>query len=166
MISLGASLVYTSRSFYRLLIVTFGLTFVGTAQAGLGEKRSAQFDLVKLNYKSQIAVQTSNAKPYTVEQLASGSDSILEYHDLSGTCFAVTWTGSSQPDLNPLLAGYAAEHGAALTKQMSQVRGSRAASRVTSENIVVERFGLHGVFHGRAYVPNLIPQGVTLDEIQ
>jgi len=138
----------------------------GHAWAGLGEDRSMlEKDKKHLGYTHQSQLNlTASHKPYTVDQLSLGNESVMEYHTLDGVCFAVTWVGSVQPEISSLLGKYSDEHAKALTNRPTN-KLSRRFGRVESANITVERFGVANHFSGRAYVPALIPAGVSLDEI-
>jgi len=101
---------------------------------------------------------------YTVQVLHSDSTTVREYVSSSGVVFAVAWSGRVHPDLTTLLGSYAGEYQAAL-QQTSRIRGLRR-QQVQSDRIVVEKWGHMRNLQGKAYVPALIPSGVTNDEIK
>lgn len=84
--------------------------------------------------------------------LASGTR-IVEYADIRGTVFAVTWKGPSLPDLRALLG----RHFASFTRQQQQQTGLHAAVVLRSSDVVIVSAGQMGAFEGRAWLPGRIP---------
>ncbi len=94
-------------------------------------------------------------------QLPSGTV-VTEYLTASGAVYAVTWHGPSLPDLRQLLgSSFPAYQKAAL----SPVQRHRVV-RVNTADLVVESNGKMRAFVGRAWLPALLPSGVTPAEIQ
>lgn len=116
--------------------------------------------------RAQVRNSTSTAPGYSVQQLTLPVGTVVrEYVTPAGTVFAVTWRGPSKPDLRELFGSYfqqyvdaasIAEHGAA----------ARRHFEVRQSNLVVQSSGRMRAFHGRAYVPSLVPAGVPLSDIQ
>jgi hypothetical protein len=106
---------------------------------------------------------SSKGPNFTVEQVSTSSGTVVnEYVSPAGTVFAVSWRGPRPPDLSQLLGSYFAEYQAAA----AQVRPQRRPLKVTTGTVVVEAAGHMRDLRGRAYVPSLIPAGVTADDIQ
>jgi len=101
---------------------------------------------------------------FTVHELLRGATRIREYVSPAGLVFAVAWNGPAQPDLGPLLGAYAAEYQEA-DRQAPRVHGERGR-RVAGTHLVVDRWGHMRDLHGRAWIPDLVPPGVTVDEIR
>jgi hypothetical protein len=137
-------------------------TFPKQAQATLGES----VDSVKTNKKSLSAVRsaTTTSSKYTVYESQYDTITIREYASPSGIVFGITWIGLTHPDLTPLLGSYSSEHKKALS-QVKRQHGSKHV-KVKSENVVVEKWGHMRKLQGRAYAPDLIPEGVSIDEIK
>jgi hypothetical protein len=76
--------------------------------------------------------------------------------------FAVAWSGGAAPDLPTLLGAFHDEYRAAASVRPA-LRGPR---RVETARIVVETWGHQRDLHGRAWIPSLVPAGVTLDDLQ
>ena len=131
-------------------------------QAALGESS----DSIASDKKALKAVgsATVTSSKYTVHEFQSGGTTIREYVSSSGIVFGIAWKGLTYPDLTPLLGTYAAEHKKAASHAKRQP-GSRH-SKIKSDNIVVEKWGHMRNLQGRAYVPDLIPEGVTVGEIK
>jgi hypothetical protein len=97
-----------------------------------------------------------------VHELRAPTCSVREFVSPSGTVYAVAWSGLARPDLGALLGAYHAEYRAAAAAA-APVRGPR---RVEAQNVVVETWGHARSLHGRAWVPALVPAGVSLDDVQ
>ena len=94
---------------------------------------------------------------YRVERLVSQARTVREYVAPSGVVFAVAWEGTSAPDLGVVLRRAAAEQ---------RPTAGRRARRIESGGAVLETWGHMRALRGRAWVPALLPAGVTLDEIK
>ena len=70
--------------------------------------------------------------------------------------------GRGLPDLSQLLGSYFAEYQTAAAAQRAQ----RQRLLLQTEHLVVETSGHMRDLRGRAYVPALLPPGVSADEIQ
>lgn len=138
------------------------LATAGTVQAALGEGAgSAAADLKVLSSgRSSSEVRTG----YTVRQVQADALTLREFISPAGIVFAVAWQGMIHPDLKPLLGSYHADYTTALEKA-SPRPGSRRL-QVRAKNVVVEKWGQMRNLQGRAYVPDLIPPGVKIDEIE
>ena len=132
------------------------------AQATLGES----VDSDTTNRKSLSAVRSTEktASKYTVYESQYDTITIREYASSSGIVFGITWIGLTHPNLTPLLGSYASEHKKALS-QVKRQPGSKHV-KVKTENVVVEKWGHMRKLQGRAYAPDLIPEGVSIDEIK
>ena len=132
------------------------------AQAALGEPAdSVAADRQALNAAARSLTARGS---FTVHELATGGATVREYVSADGLVFAVAWSGLSQPALEPLLGSYAAEYRAA-AGATARERGRRTA-RVAGASVVVERWGHMRDLHGRAYLPALLPDGVTADDLE
>ena len=158
--------IIKTRMFSRLLLgICLVLTvFIAAkqAQAALGES----VDSIASDQKDLSAVQraTKTFMGYTVYEMRSETMTIREYVSPSDVVFGITWKGLTHPDLTPLLGNYASEHKKAASHTKRQP-GHRYA-KIKSDNIVVEKWGHMRRLQGRAYVPDLIPEGVSVDEIK
>jgi hypothetical protein len=101
---------------------------------------------------------------YTVYESQYDTITIREYASSSGIVFGIVWIGLTHPDLTPLLGSYASEHKKALS-QVKRQPGSKHV-KVKTENVVVEKWGHMRKLQGRAYAPDLIPEGVSIEEIK
>jgi hypothetical protein len=101
---------------------------------------------------------------YTVIETSQEGTTVREYVAPSGIVFAVAWNGYVHPDLTDLLGSYAGQYREALKRQPA--RQGRSTSQVKGKGVIVEKWGRMRNLQGRAYAPDLIPNGVTIDEIK
>ncbi len=94
-------------------------------------------------------------------QLPSGTV-VTEYLTASGQVFAVSWHGPVLPDLHQVLGSYFTHYQAAARQPVVRHR----LVRLNSPDIVIESSGKMRAFTGRAWVPALLPSGVTSTDIQ
>lgn len=94
-------------------------------------------------------------------QLPSGTV-VTEYLGSSGLVYAVTWHGPSLPDLHALLGNYLADYQRAARQPVVRHR----LVRLNSPQVVIESSGRMRAFVGRAWVPSMLPSGVTPADIQ
>ena len=150
------------------ILLTF-LLWQFPAYAILGEKYSTQKTWAGTASNSTASVKRlvakmSTAQTYSVESYVIAGITVREYLLPTGVVCAVTWDGIFYPDLSQLLGSYADEYREKSKEQGKKVGAKR--SQVKSDNIVVEKWGRGRSLGGRAYLPNLFPEGVELDEIQ
>lgn len=144
------------------VLAAVGALATPPARAALGEAEdSVSSDCAAL---TAVARGKTDRGAYSVHELERGGTTIREYVSPQGIVFAVTWAGLANPDLRTLLGAYAAEYEQA-AGQAPRVKGKRAR-RVAADHVVVDRWGHMRDVHGRAYVPGLVPEGVSLDEIR
>jgi len=149
------------------LLIGFGLaaSALATAQqarAALGES----VDSITSDSRTISAVRSAAtvSADYTVHELRTDLISVREYVSPAGIVFGVAWNGPVPPDLTVLLGSYAEEYRQAQSQTPRQ-RGRRHI-QVKTSRVVVERWGHMRNLQGRAYAPDLIPQGVSVDEIK
>ncbi len=146
-----------------ILILCAALDLIAhPARATLGESA----DSIAADQKALAAGAPSTVvrEKYTVQELRTAAVTLREYVSSEGVVFALAWNGLIQPDLKPLLGSYAGEYEAALA-QTERTPGRREL-RVQAARVVVETWGQMRDLRGRAYVPSLLPPGVTVDEIK
>ncbi len=132
------------------------------ARAALGEgEESVGRDRRAL---AAVARGSEERGGYRVHELEKGATTIREFVSADGIVFAVAWSGIAHPDLRPLLGAFHDEYRAA-ARAAGPAEGRRAR-RVAGERVVVESWGHPRDLHGRAYVPALLPPGVTVDALR
>ena len=131
------------------------------ARATLGESAdSVESDRTAL---SAVRGATTIRSGYAVHEV-SGATTVREYVSPAGIVFGIAWNGLVHPDLTLLLGAYATEYHEAL-RQTPREKGVRRLE-VKSNRVVVEKWGHRRNLQGRAYAPDLIPPGVSVDEIK
>jgi hypothetical protein len=102
---------------------------------------------------------------YSVHSLAAPNGDVLrEFTRPDGMVFAVAWQGPAKPDLRQALGPYFEELNAA---NPPRTRGGRHIPlTANTSNLVVRSGGHSGAFFGTAYVPDLVPAGVSPADIQ
>ncbi len=105
---------------------------------------------------------TSNAA-YSVHEIqAATGTKVREFVSPTGTVFAVAWQGPATPDLKQLLGTYFEQFQQAIQTK----RAGRGPVSVRQSGLVVEAGGHMRWFSGRAYVPQMVPQGVATEVIK
>lgn len=93
-------------------------------------------------------------------QLPSGTI-VTEYLNASGAVYAVTWSGPSLPNLRQVLGNFFTNYQSAARMPMVRHR----VVRLDSPDVVIESTGKMRAFVGRAWVPALLPSGVSPADI-
>ena len=131
------------------------------ASATLGEPASSvQTDGVQL----QGSIKESDHGNYRVHEIQVPSGTIVrEYSGLDGNVFAVTWHGPFVPNLRQMLGRYFDEYA---TAAKTQSHPDHHHLQIALSDLVVQASGHMRAFSGRAYLPQSIPGGVSLGELQ
>lgn len=136
------------------------LAACGPAAATLGEDVSSVLaDQAQLRAGLEV---TSSAK-FAVHKLQVPSGTrISEYVSPAGMVFALSWQGPEMPDLRQILGRYFPAYVEAVKHQ-----GAGGGARTLQQRgLVVQSGGHMRAFFGRAYVPSMLPRGVSAEEIQ
>jgi hypothetical protein len=143
-----------------LLVVCLALLIASPAFAGLGEDVSS---VIADQAHVQGTLHSTQMPNYTVHEIHSANSTILrEYVSSSGKVFGVAWQGPWLPDMRQLLAGYFHE----FAKAQAGSPPGRRVLRIEQPDLVVESGGHMRAFAGHAYVPQLLPPGVTPEQIR
>jgi len=145
----------------RLLLPSVLLALAFPAWAALGDNvTSVNND--KAHMKGTLrSVATQHYVKHEI-QVPSGQV-VREFVSPSGSVFGVAWEGPFQPDLQQLLGSYFEPVKQAVTAQQ---RHGHGPIFVETSGFVFQQGGHARSFHGRAYVPAMVPQGVDVTEIQ
>jgi len=100
---------------------------------------------------------------YELHQISAPDGTVVrEYVSPEGTVFGVSWQGPVMPNLSQLLGSYVTDF-----QQASQSpHGRRGPLVVRTDRVVIESGGHMRAFHGRAYVPSLLPNNLTPAVVQ
>jgi len=108
-------------------------------------------------------LRTIPREGYSIQQITSRDGTVVkEYVSPQGLVFGISWRGPAMPNLQELLGAYFA--------QWQQAQRSQAHRRgplvLRTDKLVVESGGHLRAFHGRAYVPNLMPNNIRAEVVQ
>lgn len=133
------------------------------ALAGLGgDARSVTSDRDSMHGRLQITPM----QQYTVHEITTdGGTLIREYETLSGKIFAVTWKGPMPPNLQQLFGSYYDQFQSAAAASAQAHPGMHRQISVEQPDFVVQALGRMRAFHGKAYVPSLVPSGVSVADL-
>jgi hypothetical protein len=100
---------------------------------------------------------TSNAA-YDVHEIKTATGAtVREFVSPAGAVFAVAWQGSWKPDLQQIMGPYFAQYLQAIQAK----RIKRGPISLQINGLIVESGGHPRSFTGRAYLPQMMPQGIT-----
>jgi hypothetical protein len=145
----------------RLTYLVAAMTAVPTlAFASLGGTvSSVQTDQVNMKATMHVASRTS---AYTVHEIETATGTLVrEYVDTNGKVFGVAWNGPTMPDLQQVLGSYFET----FTNSTAVAKSGHSKMMVRDSDLVVHSSGHMRAFHGNAYVPSLLPEGVTSNQI-
>jgi hypothetical protein len=124
-----------------------------------GDVASVESDRVQMK---AAAVRTSQSALYTVHQIQTPSGTtVREFANAAGTVFAVTWKGPFMPDLRQTLGTYFQTYQTAPRAK----RYGHSRDILELPGLVVHSTGRMRAFRGNAYVPQLVPAGVSIDQL-
>jgi Protein of unknown function (DUF2844) len=102
---------------------------------------------------------------YVMHEITSGAGTVVrEFVSPAGIVFGVAWEGQFPPDLQQLLGPYYQQAQRA-EKPEQQQRRRGAPVVIETPGLVMYETGHMRSFHGQAYIPQLVPQGVHVSEI-
>ena len=105
---------------------------------------------------------------HVMHEITSGAGNVVrEFVSPAAVVFGVAWEGQFPPDLQQLLGPYyqQAQRAEQAATPEQQPRRSRAPVVIESPGLVLYETGHMRSFHGQAYIPQLVPQGVQVSEI-
>jgi len=141
-----------------MVMLGFGVQAMGALG---GDGSSVEADRARM----KASVKTTQSDAYSVQEMqAPGGMVINEYVAPSGRVFAVAWHGPFVPDMRQILGTYFQQYSAALQAQPK--RYGRRPLNIQQSGLVVQASGRMRAYWGRAYVPEMLPDGITADEIK
>lgn len=126
-----------------------------------GNAASVRTDQVRMKASVMRAAPTDPNFNVQQSQTPSGV-TIKEYLSISGTVFAVSWHGPLMPNLKQLLGQY-------FTNYVTAAKHSRSGHNhlgIQQADLVVHTGGHLRAFSGIAYIPSLMPAGVTVAQLK
>lgn len=111
------------------------------------------------------SIQARQGAVYSVHEIQGETGTtVREYVASDGTVFAVAWEGRFAPDLQQLLGAYFDQYTAGVKAQKAGYVGRRPLN-LELPGLVVQRRGHVRAQSGRAYIPELVPPGVKVEEL-
>lgn len=152
----------------RILLSCLVLVLPFPAWAVLGDTAASV-----LNDQSRMkgTLRSVDNRAYVMHEITSPSGTVVrEYVSPQGAVFGVAWEGQFPPDLQQLLGPYYQQAQTAREKSQQegsqQPRARRAPTVVETPGLVLYESGHMRSFHGQAYIPQLVPQGVQASDIR
>jgi hypothetical protein len=145
-----------------LAILAMSASWAEPACAGLGgDAASVVADGAELHG----VVNSTSLPQYDIEEITADTGMrVREYVGRDGVVFAVSWTGPALPDLQRLLGTHHVEYTTALAALSRP--GLHRSVRIASSELVVESGGHLRAYAGRAYLPRLIPAGISMADLR
>ena len=103
---------------------------------------------------------------YSVHELTSPNGTVVrEYVSAEGRVFGVAWEGPFVPNMRQLLGSYF-EHYSNSARAQRQSHVERRPLDIREPRLVLQTAGHMRAYFGRAYDPQLLPSGVSPDEVR
>ena len=135
------------------------------ARAGLGDQvTSVEADRVSM--KGQL--RTRSEPGYSVQEITASNGAVVrEFVSPAGVVFAVSWSGSAMPNLQQTLGTYFAHYVTdAKAKRLSGRHSGHNHFEIREPSLVVHAGGHMRQYFGLAYVPSLVPQNLSISDLQ
>lgn len=145
-----------------IAVITFCLSVAAAAPALAalgGDAASVEADRAHV---AGVVQKSASAGLFQLHEITTSVGTIREYLTPSGQVFAVAWTTKLSPDLQQLLGDRYAKYQEALTAQHPRPR----QANVQLPDLEVHAGGHMRTFVGRAWLPDLIPAGVSPNDIR
>jgi hypothetical protein len=130
------------------------------AFAGLGGNLdSVEADQLKM----KGTLRTTVSAAFTVHEIQTPAGTLVrEFVTPTGKVFAIAWRGPKAPDLRQSLGTYFQQ----FLDAPRPVHPNHAHFAITQSNLVLQSSGHMRAYSGRAYDPQLLPQGVAVTDIK
>jgi hypothetical protein len=150
---------------FRFLITLATAGHFAVAHASLGgDSASIEADRLHMNAKHAARLKASPTGSYTVNETTLPTGTLVrQYVSPAGVVFAVAWSGPFMPDLRQLLGPH---FDTMVARQTKQTHAGHRLFSLHESGLVIESGGHPRSFAGRAYLPDALPAGVTVQEIQ
>jgi Protein of unknown function (DUF2844) len=114
----------------------------------------------------QASLKVTHFYLYTVHELKLPTGTIIrEYVGQNNRVFGVAWQGPFIPSMRQLLGNYFLAYSEAAQAQVGR-RVGRQRLKISEPSLAVLAGGHMLDYWGRAYDPQLVPSGVTTDDIR
>jgi len=148
------------RALYPGLVLLAVLGWNPATYAALGGDRST---LAADRDSVQGELQSTPTGPYVMHQITASSGTLIhEYETPAGKIFAVSWRGPMPPNLQQLFGTYYDQYQAAAAVSAQAHPGMHRQISISESDFVMQALGRMRSVHGKAYVPSLVPAGVSV----
>lgn len=143
------------------VLMTLAFSLPAFAELG-GYADSVETDRASM----KAALKVTQVKTYAVHEIRTPTRTVVrEYVGPDGRVFGVAWQGPFLPDLSRILGSFHAQYADAIKAEKRTYVGHRPVD-IRQPRLVVQGSG-HMLGHfGRAYVPDMVPEGVSSDAIR
>ena len=143
------------------VLLTLSLALPAFATLG-GTESSVEADRAQM----KATVTMSKTDGYTVHEIKTNFGTMVrEYVSPGGQVFGVAWQGPFIPDMHQILGTYFQQFSSAAKTSREKAHGRRPLD-LHEPGLVMQSSGHLRGYWGRAYDPNLVPQGIKLEEIR
>jgi hypothetical protein len=111
-------------------------------------------------------LHTTGYVAYDMHTISSGQLVVNEYATRAGQVFAITWHGPVPPNLQQLLGSYFSRFQSAAVAAHQANPGVHRVFTLSQSDLVIRAAGHLRAFGGIAYLPALVPTGVSVDQLQ
>ena len=144
-----------------VVLVTLAFCLPASAELG-GYADSVQVDQARM----KASLKVKQATGYTVHEITTPTKLVVrEFVGPDGHVFGVAWRGPVVPDLSQLLGSFYGQYSDQMKTEKHVYAGRRPVD-MRQPRLVVQGGGHMLAHFGRAYVPDLLPEGVKTDAIQ
>ena len=100
---------------------------------------------------------------YDLHEISTDGGTVVhEYVTRQGKVFAITWSGPMPPNLQQLFGSYFEQYRSAAAASAQIHPGMHRQLSIAQPDFVVQSLGRLRAFHGKAYIPSLVPAGVSV----
>jgi hypothetical protein len=111
-------------------------------------------------------MKVTHVHSYAVHELRSPTGTVVrEYVSADGRVFGVAWEGPFVPNMRQILGSYFQRYSEAAKAQRESHVGRRPLN-IQEPELVVQTAGHMRAYFGRAFAPELLPDGVNPDELR
>jgi hypothetical protein len=143
------------------ILLTLALALPAFASLG-GDELSVEADRTQMKATTQV----TKADGYSVHEIkVPNGTTIREYVSSEGRVFGVAWNGPFIPNMQQLLGTYFQQYTAGVQAHHEAGPGRRPL-HIQQPGFVLVNTGHMRSFYGRAYDPNLLPQGISASTIR
>ena len=127
-----------------------------------GDVSSVEADRAKM----EATLQSTSKQLYTIHEMHTANNvTVREFVSPAGKVFGVAWEGASRPDMKQLLGAYFDQYTQAAKEQAAKRLG-RGPLMIQEPGFVMQMGGHMRALAGRAYIPQLVPAGVKIEELR